>query len=94
MESISEAHLAILESMDIRCSDIEKLVYELVEGELPDTLKQRVEPHISKCSACTEFVDTYRMVTEIAGTLVPKSMPREVKARLHERLNKELGLNL
>ena len=95
MESkFTDNQLYMLEKPEITCHDVEKLYGDYVEGDLPRTLKGRVDAHIEECGECQEFVRSYQLTIKLARELKNKPMPEGAKRRLREALNQRLGLNL
>lgn len=90
----SDYHTRVLESPEISCSDVENLFGDYVEGELPKTLRDRLDAHIARCVPCNEFQISYKRTIELAGQLKEKPIPIDVQNRLRARLNSALGLKL
>lgn len=89
-------YLRVLERQDILCADVEELLGDYEEGDLPQSLKSRIDDHICVCPECTQLKLEYKMIIEAAeemGREEPE-MPLEVQNRLRQRLNASLGLNL
>ena len=90
----NELHLEILEKSAIECADVDKLLGDLVDGDLIPTLEGRIREHISACTKCSESERGYRWVVESAKELKVKPLPEQVSQRLRVALNKRLGLSL
>ena len=89
-------YLRVLERQEILCADVEELLGDYEEGDLPQSLKSRIDDHICVCPECTQLKLEYKMIIEVAeemGREEPE-MPLEVQNRLRQRLNASLGLNL
>lgn len=94
MKKFTDYQLYMLEKGNITCSDIEKLYGDYVEGDLPRSLKGRLDAHIDDCGECQEFVSTYNLTIQLAKELGSRPMPTDAKNRLRERLNQRLGIQL
>ncbi len=92
---MNELELEVFEKPEITCHDVENLYGEYIEGDLLQSLSDRLRDHICECPACQEFAMLYNQVIDIASQIKDTiTLSDDVKNRLHERLNKELGLSL
>lgn len=92
---MNELQLEIFEKAEITCSDVENLYGEYIEGDLIQSLQFRLRDHICECPKCQEFAMLYNQVIDVASQIKDTIMlSDDVKSRLHERLNRELGLSL
>jgi len=68
------------------CGKTKKLLYEFVEGELPQETQHKLEEHLGDCPACLEYVKSYRRTIELTHChcLPDKPMPDSLKQKLHE----------
>ncbi len=96
MKNYSDFHLMILEKRELTCEDVEALLGDYVDRELPETLHKRVKEHTEQCSSCQQGEVLYRQVIGIARDIgrEKRSMPDAVKRNLRKELNKRLGLSL
>lgn len=67
----------------LTCEQVAVLVFDFVEGELSPEEHGLVAAHLSRCSACAEFVRTYSAV----GGLVREAMEVEVDDGLQAELD-------
>ena len=68
------------------CTDTEQLLFEYVEGELPDDTRRKLDKHLADCPACVRYVASYKKTIELThkhGSTEIK-MPRELQSRLRE----------
>lgn len=89
-------YLRVLEREQILCVDVEELLGDYAEDDLPQALKTRIDDHIGLCAECSQLKADYNMIIEVAeemGREEPE-MPLEVQNRLRQRLNASLGLKL
>ena len=94
MNRFTEEQLRIFEKSEIECRDVVSLLGDYEDGELPEALQTRVEDHLEACPACAEFEHTYSLTIALAKELKTPPLPNGVKKRLHEALNRRLGLHL
>ena len=89
-------HLKIFEKVAVTCRDVERLLCDYVDDELPEGLKLRVDEHICGCEKCQYSLDTYKQVVLVAREIRDEAppVPQDVSARLRARLNQEFGLSL
>lgn len=93
-KKLTDLQLRILEKHSIDCRDVENLLGDFTDRELPCTLRARVDAHIQKCAFCGETASSYQWVVNLAHGLKDKPVPVGVKNRLRAALNQRLGLNL
>ena len=86
--------LQYLEKKELTCADFTDLASDLLDSELPLTLAGRLEAHVDECADCQQDLVELQMLLEVAKTAFTEPMPKDVRSRLHQRLNKELGLSL
>ena len=67
----------------LTCEQVAVLVFDFVEGDLPDAQHERIAAHLSGCAECAEFVRTYSAV----GGLVRGAMEVEVDDQLQAELD-------
>lgn len=108
MKRLSKSHMYLLEKGEFNCADLQKLMGQYFDRELPRALQSRVQEHIESCPACVQFAGSYHLVIELAREIgldrpvrteslslcADGSLPKPVKARLVEHLNRTLGLEM
>ena len=94
MNKFTDFHLLMFEKHCIHCHDVEDLLGDYVDGEMPASLKERVDDHIAQCEDCSEALGSYQMVIDLAREISNPPTPIEVKNRLRRKLNEQLGLSL
>jgi len=94
MTHFSDLHLFVLEKGEFTCTDLDSLLGDYVDGELPSTLCARLDQHVAECQACQELKDGYLLTVQLAGELRAKPVPTAVHNRLRDALNEKLGLTL
>ena len=91
---MTDFELLILEKAEVTCSDVEKLLLDYVETDMPQTLHGRIKSHIEECEECQELEAGYRLTIQLAKELRHKPMPSDARRRFREGLNQKLGLSL
>jgi hypothetical protein len=94
MKNIPEEQIRILERHTIDCCDVEAMMGEYADGNISPSLKDRLDDHISNCSDCKEFKESYLMTIKLAKELKPAPLNTESQNRLRRALNERLGINL
>jgi len=94
--SLTDFQLMVLEKNEIDCLDVVELLGDLADGDLPPTLRARVEDHIAGCDFCADMRAGYDLTIELARELKDEDqpLPTGVQNRLRSALNAKLGLNL
>ena len=69
MKNLSELENLLLEKGQITCADIDEALMEYVDGELSDTVCERMEIHMAECTQCKSGVKLYNEVIDLAKTL-------------------------
>lgn len=89
-------YVRVLEREEILCADVEELLGDYEEGDLPQSLKSRIDDHICICPECAQLKAEYNLIIEVAEEMGQEEppMPIEVQNRLRQRLNLSLGLQL
>jgi len=106
MKRLNKSQMYLLEKGEFTCCDLQKLVGDYFDRELPRALQTRVQEHIESCPDCVQFAGSYKLIIELAREIgldrgpaaiaVEQSseMPSGVRNRLFAHLNKTLGLEL
>lgn len=100
MTLYSDTHILMLEKGEINCEDIDAALCDYADGDLPKTVRARIDAHADSCEFCRENLQSYLMTVKIAGCLSsdsifkPTDVPSDVKLRLREALNARLKLSL
>lgn len=95
-QNYDETQLMIFEKPAVSCEDVDLLLGDYTDNDLPESLKARVDEHLACCAECEEGAKRYREVIELAGELKSKEapMPDSVKENLRNALNKKLGISV
>jgi anti-sigma factor RsiW len=74
-------------SVDIEqlsCQELVEVVTDYLEGALSEEDAARFEDHISRCSACTIYLEQIRQTVALTGRLTPDSLSPEAERELLE----------
>ncbi len=93
-QNYDDTQLMIFEKPAVSCEDVELLLGDYTENDLPESLKLRMDEHIAECPDCEEGLRRYREVIELAGEMKESGepMPERVKDNLRDALHKRLGI--
>jgi hypothetical protein len=94
MNSFTDFQLFVLEKGELVCSDVRKMYGDYVDGDLPSSLRCRIDAHVEDCPRCQEFAATYKLTIDLAHDLGKQPIPSDVQRRLRANLNQRLGINL
>lgn len=90
----TKQQIMVLEKQMITCKDVVSLFGQYTDGELPPTLKARVDEHLHECTECQEFGRDYLLGIKLARELSDRPVPDGVSSRLRDALNRRLGISL
>jgi len=77
------------------CTDTERLLFELVEGELDSETQKKLERHLSDCPPCLRYVESYRKTIELTHLHCRPAdqMPADLQHKLEEFIRQNPGLH-
>ena len=64
------------------CSRILALLADYIEGRLPSDTHAELEHHLTGCSRCVDYVNTYRSTVSLLRSLREDDLPVELRSRL------------
>jgi len=67
---------------DITCREVVELLSSYLDGELPASLRARVEAHLAACDGCTMVVDELRETIRLTGALTEDRLTEAQEATL------------
>ena len=73
----------------VSCQEAIDLLMDYLEGELPSTRAAALETHLSGCSPCLAFLNTYRSTIQVSRQFTVEEIPPELTDRLLEFLKRE-----
>ena len=68
----------------LSCSEIVELITDYLEGDLPDSERDRFEEHISSCAPCRQYLHQMRTTVEATGRLAEDEVPEPTMDALLE----------
>jgi anti-sigma factor RsiW len=75
----------------VNCRDVIRDLSGYLDGELNKEVIGDLERHVSRCTDCRLVVDTVRKTIEIYCNAEAIPLPDDVRARLHQALEKRLS---
>ena len=74
------------------CSDVERLLFEYVQGTVTPDVKRRLDDHFRDCPPCIDFLRTYRQTIDATRRFCCNQVeiPPEVRTKLREFIRAEL----
>lgn len=76
---------------NLRCSDVEELVDDYLDGEMSEGTLWRFEAHLARCEKCRELVEDFQNLVATARSLAEKPIDPGVQRRLRDALLQEVG---
>ena len=72
------------------CQKVVNLLAEYLDGTLDVQTARELERHLEDCTACQNFIKTYRATTAWVREVAYEEMPEELKDRLATFLNAKI----
>lgn len=69
---------------DIACVQAVALVSDYLDGSLTGRNRRRLERHLSKCEACSAYLDQMKVTIQLTGSVGVEDLGDEVLDRLVE----------
>ena len=79
----------IFRKKDSECAEVRKASSEYLEGELSDSLLQRIKGHLDQCRPCAAFVNSLSATVRLLSDLGQKEPPPNLKSNIIQRVEKE-----
>jgi anti-sigma factor RsiW len=70
----------------ISCQDVVEFCLDFLDGALPEEERGRFTRHLSVCSDCVTFFETYRRTPEVSRQAMAMEMPAQVKEAVRSYL--------
>jgi anti-sigma factor RsiW len=74
----------ITDAEQLSCQELVELVTDYIEGALAEEERLRFEDHISRCGACTIYVEQIRRTISLLGHLPDDALSPEAERELLE----------
>lgn len=68
------------------CEELNSFLYAYVDGELEDSIVERLARHLATCEHCSDRVDAERHVRELMRRCYAEHAPGDLKARVLTRI--------
>jgi anti-sigma factor RsiW len=78
----------------LNCKGVIRELSNYIDGDLDLAMKQELERHLGHCGDCTMIVDQTKKTVEIFCDSTPVALPSDVRARLHEALQRKMNEKL
>jgi anti-sigma factor RsiW len=65
-----------------RCSRVLSLLVDYLEGRLAPMVEAGLERHLSSCSRCVAYVNSYRSTVSLLHSLTENDLPPELRLHL------------
>jgi anti-sigma factor RsiW len=73
----------------IDCRQLCDLLFDYINGDLPEDRREVLEAHMKACPPCLVHVETYRVTITMSRKLPCRTMSPECERRLREVLARE-----
>jgi hypothetical protein len=67
--------------MNFTCREFVEVLFEFVEGELPDDKRQLAQTHLDACPPCVAYVQSYHVTVKICRKLEQRQPPEALRVR-------------
>jgi anti-sigma factor RsiW len=74
----------------LNCNGVIRRVSSYIDGELEATIVEEIELHLKECRHCTILVQQTRLTVHLYYDSDLVDFPVEVRARLHETLQRKI----
>ena len=79
--------------MRIDCKHVWEHISAYIDGEVDTQLRADIDKHLETCEICSAVLDSTRNVVVLVADNRVFELPAGFSQRLHERLDRELGLS-
>lgn len=78
--------------MRINCKNVWPYISAYIEGDVDQALRAEIDRHLETCEVCSAVLDSTRNVVVLLADDRVFELPIGFGQRLHERIDRELGL--
>ncbi|MGA2534936.1 MAG: zf-HC2 domain-containing protein [Terracidiphilus sp.] len=78
--------------MRIDCQHVWDYISAYIDGEVDEDLRAQIDKHLETCEICSAVLDSTRNVVVLMADDRVFELPAGFSARLHARLEQEMGL--
>jgi len=79
-----------METKKISCREMVDLLVDYLDGKLSRETTKELQEHLSGCSPCISFINTYRKTITLSQKLKCESIPPELQRRLRDFLREKV----
>jgi anti-sigma factor RsiW len=76
----------------IDCQHVWDYISAYIDGEVDEDLRAQIDKHLETCEICSAVLDSTRNVVVLMADDRVFELPAGFSARLHARLEQEMGL--
>lgn len=76
----------------ITCRDCVELLFDFTADQLPVDHREHVEQHLTICSCCVAYLESYRLTIQMARQLRSKHLPPNLARQLRAVLQAGQGI--
>jgi anti-sigma factor RsiW len=76
----------------IDCQHVWDYISAYIDGEVDEDLRAQIDKHLETCEICSAVLDSTRNVVVLMADARVFELPAGFSARLHARLEQEMGL--
>jgi anti-sigma factor RsiW len=74
----------------LNCDRVILEISNYIDGDVDVAIKQEIEKHLADCPECAIIVVQTKLTVEIFCDSQPVDLPQDVRARLHEALQRKI----
>jgi len=79
--------------MRIDCKHVWEYISAYIDGEVDPELRAHIDRHLETCEICSAVLDSTRNVVVLMADDRVFELPAGFSDRLHQRIDRELGLD-
>lgn len=73
----------------MECSDVQRLLFEYVDGSLDREMSDKIKEHISRCDSCSKEYELNKYIIKSLHALKEEDLPYDFNEKLHRSLIQE-----
>lgn len=66
----------------VDCRSLARMLGDYVDDQLPETVKQEMDKHMSMCAPCLAFLKQYRFAPDTTRKVLMNAVPAELENRV------------
>ncbi len=60
------------------CEELERFIYDYLEGCLPESVKAKFEFHLKLCAECRHYLAAYRRTIDVGRSAIERDVPPQM----------------